>query len=103
MNMDQQKASMVYNPEPIDVASLKVTSDILELTELLAKNVHEIWAKQRFAEGWRYGPRRDDAEKKHPCLIPYECLPESEKEVDRLGALGTLKAIIALGYRITKV
>jgi ryanodine receptor 2 len=93
---------MVYQPKPIDVTAANVTPDILELTELLARNVHEMWATQRLADGWRYGPRRDDARKEHPCLVPYESLPESEKEVDRQSALGTLKAIIALGYRVTK-
>jgi hypothetical protein len=33
-------------------------------------------------------------------LIPYEELPESEKEYDRSAAMLTLKAITALGYRI---
>jgi hypothetical protein len=93
---------MVYQPKPIDVSSARITADVLELTELLAKNVHEIWAKQRLADGWHYGAKRDDAKKEHPCLVPYESLPESEKEIDRQGALGTLKAIIVLGYDITK-
>ena len=38
--------------------------------------------------------------KKHPCLIPYADLPESEKTYDRETALGTLRAILALGYTI---
>ncbi len=40
--------------------------------------------------------------KEHPCLVPYEELPESEKEYDRNAALQTLKAIVALGYGIKK-
>ena len=43
---------------------------------------------------------RDDAAKKHPDLVPYDDLPESEKHYDRDTAMETLKAIIALGYRI---
>jgi ryanodine receptor 2 len=81
---------------------VKLTQDILELTELLAKNTHDIWALQRMAKGWRFGPARDDIKKEHPCLIPYEQLPESEKEYDRSTAMETFKAIIALGYRIEK-
>jgi RyR domain len=76
--------------------------EILELTELLARHSHDVWARQRLAEGWRYGPRRDDGRKEHPCLVPYEELPESEKQYDRSTALETLKAITALGYRITR-
>ncbi|HEX5736352.1 MAG TPA: RyR domain-containing protein [Blastocatellia bacterium] len=89
-----------YKPKPIDTTGVKLSDDIVELTELLAKNAHDIWAQQRMAEGWRYGPERSDARKEHPSLVPYEELSESEKEYDRNAAIETLKAIIALGYRI---
>ena len=91
---------MNYRPEPIDTTGVKLSDDIVELTELLAKNAHDIWARQRMAEGWRYGPERSDARKEHPSLLPYDELSESEKAYDRNAAIETLKAIIALGYRI---
>lgn len=50
-------------------------------------------------EGGIRGPKRDDAAKKHPDLVPYADLPESEKQYDRNAAMETLKAIVALGYR----
>jgi hypothetical protein len=93
---------MTYKPVPIDTSRITLSKEILELTELLAKNTHDIWAQQRLAEGWRYGESRDDRKKEHPCLVPYEQLPEFEKEYDRNTAMHTLKAIIALGYRIEK-
>jgi hypothetical protein len=74
----------------------------LELTERLAENAHDIWAQQRLTEGWTYGPERNDKQKNHPCLIPYADLPDSEKQYDRNAALETLKAIVALGYRIER-
>jgi hypothetical protein len=55
------------------------------------------------AEGWTYGPERDDQTKKHPCLVPYDELPDSEKVYDRKAAMETLKAIAALGYGTAKV
>ncbi len=91
---------MSYKPEPIDTTGVKLSDDIVELTELLAKNAHDIWARQRMAEGWSYGHERSDARKEHPSLLPYDELPESEKAYDRNAAIETLKAIIALGYRI---
>lgn len=93
---------MRYEPGPIDTSGVKLTPEILELTELLAMNTHNNWAQQRLSDGWRYGPERNDGRKEHPCLIPYEELPESEKQYDRKTAMETLKAIIALGYRIEK-
>ena len=93
---------MAYSPKPIDTSKVKLAGDLLKLTERLAENAHDIWAKLRIEQGWTYGPKRDDATKKHPDLIPYADLPDSEKQYDRNAAMETLKAIIALGYGIEK-
>jgi hypothetical protein len=81
---------------------VELDGEILRLTEQLAENAHEVWARRRLAEGWRYGPRRDETKKLHPSLVPYEELPEAEKEYDRSTALETLKVMLSLGYRIEK-
>ncbi len=92
----------MYKPQPIDTSPIHLPDSIMKLVESLAKNVHATWAKGRMQEGWTYGPERDDTRKTHPCLISYEKLPEPEKEYDRNSVRETLKAIIALGYRIDK-
>jgi len=91
-----------YTPNPLNTNGIELSADLLELTELLAKNTHEVWAQQRIADGWQYGEMRDDERKLHPCLVPYEELPESEKEYDRNTAMETLKVIELLGYKINK-
>jgi len=91
---------MSYQPAPIATSHIILSADLVELTERLAENAHDLWARQRLADGWTHGPRRDDALKQHPCLVPYAELPESEKCYDPEAATGTLKAILALGYRI---
>ena len=93
---------MTYEPRPLDTSGVSLDPGLLALTEQLARNAHDIWARQRLAEGWTHGPRRDDALRQHPDLVPYAELPESEKTYDRDAALETLKAIVALGYRIEK-
>jgi len=89
-----------YKPEPIDTSHVTLTTEHLKITELLARNTHELWSTQRLGEGWEYGPQRDDAKKQHPGLVPYEDLPESEKEYDRVISVGVIKTLLALGYRI---
>lgn len=89
-----------YQPHPINTDAVSLTPDLEQLTERLSENAHELWAQQRIKDGWTLGPKRDDAKKKHPCLVPYAELPESEKEYDRVVAKGVVKAILALGYRI---
>ena len=85
---------------PIDTRGTDVPPDLLALTETLARHAHEVWQQQRHADGWRFGPQRDDARRLHPSMVPYEELPESERQYDRNAALETLRAVIALGYRI---
>jgi len=89
-----------YKPRPIDTSQITLSEDVLELTELLAKNTHENWARQRLSEHWRYGAERNDERREHPGLVSYEELTEVEKQYDRNTALETLKTIISLGYRI---
>jgi hypothetical protein len=91
-----------YVPAPIDTSSIQLPKEIDDVLEQLAKNSHEVWAQQRMKDGWRYGPQRDDKQKIHPDLVPYEELPESERVYDRRMASETLKVIVALGYSITK-
>ena len=91
-----------YTPQPLDTSQIELSADLSELTELLAKNTHDIWAQQRIKDGWKYGAERNDVEKLHPCLVPYEDLPESEKEYDRNTAMETLKMVKKLGYVIEK-
>lgn len=93
---------MTYQPKPLDTTNIKVEESLMELIELLARNNHENWAKQRIEEGWTAGSRRDDIKKEHPCLIPYEDLPESEKNYDRISSIEIIKAILSLGYSIHK-
>ena len=83
-----------YTPRPLDTASIALPGSLQDLLEQLAENTHEVWAATRLAQGWTYGPHRDDPTKKHPCLVPYDDLPESEKEYDRRTAEETLKAIL---------
>jgi ryanodine receptor 2 len=91
-----------YVPQPIDTSDVQLPQELNELVEKMAKNVHEVWAQSRISQGWTYGPERNDALKHHPCLVPYEDLPEVEKAYDRDTALGTLKLICRLGFTITK-
>ena len=93
---------MAYAPRPIDTSRVTLSAELLALTERLAEHAHDIWAKGRMAQGWTYGPERNDAAKQHPDLVPYADLPDSEKEYDRKTAMETLRAIIALGYRIER-
>lgn len=90
----------IYVPQPIDTKDIELPAELEELVEKMSKNVHEVWAETRLKQGWTYGEQRDDKKKTHPCLVPYEDLPEEEKEYDRNTSIGTLKLIMKLGFKI---
>jgi ryanodine receptor 2 len=91
-----------YTPQPIDTSEILIPTELEPLVEVMAKNVHEVWAKERINQGWTYGKYRDDIKKHHPCLVPYEELSEDEKKYDRNTSQETLKLIIKLGFSISK-
>lgn len=91
-----------YIPNPMDTRDVQLPEELSALAEEMSKNVHEVWAQTRMAQGWSYGEERNDAEKKHPCLVPYEDLSEEEKAYDRNTSQETIKLILMLGFNITR-
>lgn len=96
------KDMKTYNPKPIDLSDVELTEDLNELREAIAENAHDVWALERQAQGWSYGPQRDDIKKQNPCMVPYSQLPEDEKTFDREMAMNTLKLVRKLGYDLVK-
>ena len=94
------KKQITYIPHPVDTSQTLMPDSLICLSELLAKNVHENWSAARIADGWKYGPTRNDKLKTNPCLVPFDELSDEEKSYDRITAVETIKLIISLGYNI---
>ena len=45
---------------------------------------HQGWYERLIADGWQRGPTKDETAKTHPDLVPFDQLPEHEKQKDRL-------------------
>ena len=93
---------LVYDPKPIELTDVLLDDDLLDLTEAIAENTHEVWASERKKEGWSYGPHRDDTLKQNPDMVPYSDLPESEKEYDRKTAFDALRLAKKLGFNVSR-
>lgn len=91
-----------YIPHPIDTSGIELPEDLSVLAEEIARNVHEVYVSNRLNEGWSYGPKRDDSKKENPTMVPYDELPESEKDYDRATSQETIKLILKLGFEIKK-
>ncbi len=93
---------MEYQPSPIDTSDVTLPAELAARIEDIAKNVHEVWAQSRIEQGWTVGDKRDDALKKHPCLVPYDALPEVERDYDRNTVEQSLKMAMKLGFKISR-
>lgn len=93
----------MYKPKPIDTNDIVLSKELLKLTEKIAEHVHDVWATGRIQEGWTYDLKKDGDAKTTPLLVPYNELPDEEKEYDRKTALETLKLIIKFGYKIERI
>jgi hypothetical protein len=72
----------------------------LKEVEKLAIMEHDRWLQEKLAAGWRYGPQRDDARKLSPSLVPYDQLPESEKDKDREPMRRIPQLLAVVGFEI---
>lgn len=45
---------------------------------------HNAWMSDKIEDGWVYGDVKDADKKTHPCLVPFDQLPEFQQKKDRL-------------------
>jgi class 3 adenylate cyclase/tetratricopeptide (TPR) repeat protein len=83
------------HPAKIDLSDAQI--------EELAIREHYRWMNDRVRHGWTYGPRRDDARKYHPLLIPWEELSEPEREKDRDTIRHLPRLIEKTGFRVRQI
>lgn len=87
-----------YAPQvPGRQAMARAAGVMSDAVEAIAALNHDVWAARRIAEGWRYGPQRDDGGKLHPDLVAYAHLPEAEKDYDRETARAVVAELLRLG------
>jgi hypothetical protein len=71
--------------------------------EFLAEAEHERWMLSKLEDGWAFAPKTDKTKKLHKYLVPWEKLPEEEKEKDRDMVRGIPEILARAGYAIIKV
>jgi len=52
--------------------------------DLTVEQLHELWLNDKREQGWTYGPVLNEAEKVHPCFVPYGSLPVEQRMKDYL-------------------
>ena len=99
---NQMTADGQYIPRPMDLDDVELPDEIKELTEYIAENAHEEWAKQRMKEGWIFAEKTNRTLKRSYDLVPYCELLDSEKKYDRRMAMNTVRLLYKMGYRLVK-
>lgn len=46
--------------------------------------LHESWCSFKLADGWVWGPEKNELKKTHPCLVAYASLPEAQRRKDQI-------------------
>jgi hypothetical protein len=69
--------------------------------EQLARLEHRRWAAERRAQGYTYGPNRE--ERRHPNLVDWEELPDSAREKNRVFVRALPRVLASAGFQILRV
>ncbi len=71
--------------------------------ERLSELEHERWLQAKLAAGWRYAPVTNKAQKEHADLVPWDRLPEEEKEKDRVLVREIPRILARAGYAMMRL
>lgn len=71
--------------------------------ERLAEQEHERWVNYKISSGWQYAPKTDKTAKLHQLLVPWNDLPDEEKEKDRLLVRQIPTILAKAGYAVKKI
>ena len=96
------KRNLGYLPKPADTDGVEVPEELVQLAEMVAINIHEVWSVGLIEKGWRYHPKRNNEALMHNCLVPYWELEEQDKKYDKETAFGSIRLVLALGYTMTR-
>jgi hypothetical protein len=67
---------------------------------LMSRIEHEHWCQEKTAAGWSYGPEKDPKEKTNPSILPWDELPDSEKDKNKNFIRGLPWLLARAGFQI---
>ena len=71
--------------------------------ERMSELEHARWMQERVAEGWRYGPTRDDEARIHPDIVPWKELPVERQDINRRMVSERPAMLAAVGIELYRV
>ncbi|CAB3399073.1 unnamed protein product [Caenorhabditis bovis] len=88
-----------YKPQPLDTHEIELPVELQPLIEALARNTHNVWAKEKIRRGWTFGLSEyvDATQKRSPHLVPYDQVDERIKQANRESAAENIRALQLFG------
>ena len=95
---------LVYEPHPVDLSDVELDPELMDLVEIIAENLHDVWGVKRRDKHYVYGPIRDETAcpPTSPDWLPYCDLPDEEKQIDRDNAIMALRLAKKLGFYVSR-
>jgi len=89
-----------------DVEIAEIRGHVYQLGEedidKLAMLEHDRWCESKYAQGWKYGPVRNNSEKIHPDLVPWDILGIDEKKKDIDAVSDIPEMLKPVGLKVVK-
>lgn len=79
---DNTQSNWKYAPEWQQKSAIAGVKAHIEKPDMPPWASHESWLKQKQADGWVYGPVKNELKKEHPCIVPYSDLPPEQQAKD---------------------
>ncbi|CAG9530378.1 unnamed protein product [Cercopithifilaria johnstoni] len=88
-----------FKPQPLDSHGIVLGENIFPLIDALAKNTHNVWAREKIRRGWTFGLSEfvNTNQKRSPHLVPYEVVDQRIKEANRESATEFIKTLQLFG------
>lgn len=80
----------------IQASAIDGVRSVIANPDVTPEELHDLWCDFKIKEGWTYGPEKDSLKLTHPCLVPYNQLPEHERLKDKIFRA----AVLALGQNL---
>jgi hypothetical protein len=71
-------------PQAIKDSAMAGVQEVLDNPEITSEGLHNKWMGFKKSQGYVYGEVKDDAQKTHPCMIPYSDLPKEQQLKDKV-------------------
>ena len=81
---DYSHQPWLYTPPEIQASVINGVEAKMANPSMTPRQSHENWLRFKERQGWVYGPEKDLEARTHPCVLPYDQLPEADRVKDEL-------------------